>query len=173
MASDSKSAKYVLCSNFVLILWKLFVLLSFDFWFGSWARNGMGGFFSYDVMQSERGMFTTKSWGGGWGVLGSIFAGYVLLASQNSYSFIVYFAVYCSPEEIKFSQFPILFLLTISFLCKSTLDMPRLRRNSLHSSLPLDLNFNMLSTHVFCTFIPSLLISHLSLQDISLHLTLS
>ena len=33
---DSRSAKHVFWSNFVLILWKLFGLLSFGFSFGSW-----------------------------------------------------------------------------------------------------------------------------------------
>ena len=41
LGSDSRSAKYVLWSNFVLILWKLFGLLSFGFFFGNWFGRKM------------------------------------------------------------------------------------------------------------------------------------
>ena len=40
----------------MLILWKLFGLLSFSFSFGSWFRR---------EVEWERGLFTTKTWGGG------------------------------------------------------------------------------------------------------------
>ena len=83
MASDTRRAKYVLWSNFVLILWKLFGLFLFGFlvWQLVWARNRIGRFCFCDAMQLERALFTTKYFGGGGGggVLGSIFAGYVPL----------------------------------------------------------------------------------------------
>ena len=37
-------------------------------------------------------------WGGGGGVLGLIFAGYVPLASQSPYPIIVYFVASCRPH---------------------------------------------------------------------------
>ena len=66
LASDSRSATYVLFFrvNFMEVVWIVVV------WFLLrqlvWARNGIGELFIYDFMQSERGLFAvfgaTKKW---------------------------------------------------------------------------------------------------------------
>ena len=99
---DSRSAKYVLWSNFVLILWKSFGLSLFGFlvwqlvWQLVWARNQMR-IFVFVILCNQKEGCSLQSLGAGGGTSGSIFVGYVPLACQNPYPFIVYSVAYCRP----------------------------------------------------------------------------